>query len=322
MNMDNSIPFPKNFETYVMMALQTFEKGDFYQAVVYLKKALMIQDDDELLRLCLTIMQENEQYSEGIQLLKKYKPLLWQSTKLEPLDLQLLTLLIETDYLEEAKKQITNREKVLQETLEDNHLYEILEQNLSFIEEKRSERRKRETDQIIQESKTILKENYQHQAAFLKKYAGLPREDILSISQVFLHDSHFHPFLKTEMIEILIQKELDAAIEIKKGSYLAVFQVKYLYPISQSPFLKEGKDFLQQKYSQNPHFLQQMESNLFLHCAYFYPFEKEALISVQEWHEAIRDLTFSEEMNGSHAEKELLQNIKQAEKELNVITEI
>lgn len=320
--MERPIPFPKNYESYVTMSMEAFQVGDFHQSVTYLKKALAIEMDDELLQLCLTIMQEIEQYTDGVQLLIKYKPELWQSMDSGNLDLLLITFLIYADRLNEAKEQISIRKQKLIGKDEGSELYSILEQNLLLVEEKRTQERNKKIAVLREQNKNILNKGYHQQANFLKKYTILPKNKFLETSQSFLDSDKVHAFLKTEILEILIKEKWNEAITVTKGSYQGTYQTEKLYPVHLSPLLKESKPFFDKLYSHTPDLQQQMESNLFLHCAYFYPFEREALQSVEEWQEAMDYLSFPMDSSSNQADQEVLQNIKRAEKDLNPITEM
>ena len=318
--MGGPIPFPKNYESYVTMSMEAFQVGNFYQSSDYLKKALAIQVDDDLLQLCLTIMQEIEQYKDGVQLLRKYKPKLWQSTDAGTLDLLLLTFLIYADYLNEAKQQITKRKLKLSDEGEGSELYLILQQNLSLVEEKRTEERNKKIAALRKQNKNILKESYDQQAKFLKKYTLLPRGEFIETSQSFLESRHIHAFLKTEIIEILMKEKWKEKMYISKGKYQGMFHMGELYPVHLSPLLKESKSFFENLYAHTPDIQKRMESNLFLHCAYFYPFEREALQSVEEWQKAIDYLSFPKDSSSNQVDEEVVQNIKCAEKDFNPIT--
>lgn len=320
--MDQTIPFPKNFDSYVSMAMEAFQYGDFHQAVEYLTKALAIQMNEELLQLCLTIMQDTEQYAEGIQLLKYHKSELWDSTDGTSLDLQLITFLIYAEDLNEAKNQISRRKKGLLDRDEDTHLYDILQQNLNIIEEKQIEERNKKIALLREESKIILHKGYHQQAIFLKKYTILPEKEFIAISQAFLVEKSIHAFLKTDILQILIQKEIDEQINISKEIYSKIIDLKKLYPIHKSPLLIKSEHFFAKNHSQNPEVQKQMESNFFLHCAYFYPFEKEALQSVEKWQEAMNELTFPPDSPINRNEERVIKNIQLAEKNLNILTEM
>lgn len=320
--MEGPIPFPKNYESYVTMSMEAFQVGDFHQSSDYLKKALAIQMNDDLLQLCLTIMQEIEQYTDGVQLLKKYKPELWHSTDAGTLDLLLITFLIYADHLNEAKQQITKRKQKLTIKGEGSELYSILQQNLSLVEEKRAEERNKKITILREQNKNILNKNYHQQADFLKKYTLLPKNEFLETSQSFLESKQVHAFLKTEILEILINGKWNETMNISKGEFQGSFQMENLYPVHFSPLLKKSKSFFEELYSHTPDIQKKMESNLFLHCAYFYPFEREALQSIEEWQEAMDHLSFSMDSSSNQANQEVVQNIKCAEKDFNPITEM
>lgn len=319
---DQPIPFPKNFDSYVSMAMEAFQYNDFRQAVEYLTKALAIQNNEELLQLCLTIMHDTEQFIEGIQLLKLHKPELWNSTEVSPLDLQLITFLIYAKKLDEAKKQIFTREKALIDNDRDKHLLDVLQQNLNIIEEKQKEEENKKIAILQEESKDILSKGYHQQAKFLKEYAILPEKEFLTISQSFLIDQTVHAFLKTDILQKLIHKQIDMKISISKESYFKTVNIKELCLIQQSLLLVESQNFFAKYYLQNPELQKQMQSNFFLHCAYYYPFEKEALYSVAKWQEAMNHMTFLKETFSNKEEEKLIQNIQIAEKSLNKLTEM
>lgn len=304
------------------MAMEAFQYNDYPQAVDYLTKALAIQKNEELLQLCLTMMQDTEQFIEGIELLKLHKSELWNSTDISPLDLQLITFLIYAKELDEAKEQISKREKALLSRESDSHLFDILQQNLNIIEEKQKDERNKKMAIIQEESKYILDKGYHQQARFLKECTILPEKELLIIAQSFLTNQTVHAFLKTDILQTLKQKQINMKINVSKQSYSRNVDIKELYPIQQSPLLVESQDFFEKYYRQNPELQKQMKSNFFLHCAYYYPFEKEALYSVAEWQEAMNQITFPKESFSNQKEGNLIQNIQIAEKSLNILTEM
>ncbi|UJF14705.1 hypothetical protein LZ578_06600 [Jeotgalibaca sp. MA1X17-3] len=302
--------------------MEAFQYNDFPKAVEYLTKALAIQKNEELLQLCLTMMQDTEQFLEGVQLLKLQKPELWNSTDVSPLDVHLITFLIYAKELDEAKEQISKREKVLSNGDSDRHLFDVLQQNLNIIEEKQKDERNKKIAVVQEESTYILNEGYHRQAKFLKEYTILPEKELRTISQSFLTDQKVHAFLKTDILQTLIQKQIDMKVTISKESYSKTLNIKELYPIQQSLLLIESQNFFAKYDIQNPELQKQMETNFFLHCAYYYPFEKEVLYSVVEWQEAMNQITLSTGTILNKEEKKLIQNIQIAEKNLNILTDM
>lgn len=320
--MGKQIPFPGNFDAFVKKAMAFFQEGNLEQAIEEIQKALEFQMDEGLFGLCLTMMQETGNNLEGLRMLQKYKPSIWDSCQTENLDLQFISFLIQTGKFDEARKQILKRKQSFQFINENQHLYQVFEQNLELIEASEKEQRKEELAVLQRRSLDILDKNYVEQTAFINAYEIFPDEEFLALSKQFLSHPRVDHLLKTEILQKMLEKSLSEEVRVVKGEFEGMIQLTELDSLPLSNFLMEGRSYIQTELKQEPAVKEMLEHNLFLHCAYFYPFEKEALFSVEEWIQVI--LTENRLMGAATSpERKIIRaRILQAEKSLDKLTQL
>lgn len=317
--MSNSIEFPKNFQFYLQAAMELFHLGEIDKTIEHLLKALSIEMDDEIFNFCMSLLQEQNRHTEASDLLKRYKPYLFDSNRMEADDLLLLNVLIESDQLEEARKQIFQRNIEINQSDKNRHFYDMIEQNILIIEAKEESKRQQFIQDTSEESILIAQKSYYHQIDFIKKMKKLPEKNLLQISKNLLIETTIHPLFKTEILQLLIEKEMTDEITIQKSCYTKSFLVSNLHLMEESLFyLKIMEQMRLGTYSVDDK--ERLTTNLFLHMAYFYPFEQEAFPSTEVWIELVLEGNHSQ---GDEMEKIITnRSIQEVEGGLDILTDL
>lgn len=301
--MNPPVPFPKNYHTYLEKAMQALEVGNTQLATECLEKALSIQVDVDVLYLCVTLLKDRNQLEEALVCVRTYQPMLFESSKVEPIDIELITLLIETERLDQAREQMKQRSLLLENKSEYQQLQTMFEGKFAQVERQKEAEKAAKQQAILLEGKHIEDQSTLQQLHFVKQLPELQTKDLLPLSKRLLIGP-LHPLLKTEIIHLLLERGVKEWIPITKKSYQKEIDFSALMPLEYSSFFQEGLEKLSQT------------ETFFLHCAYFYPFEREAFHSIEEWE---RDTSEETLLNDT---SELSQNIRTVEADLDLLTHL
>lgn len=282
------VPFPNNFDTYFQNAMNEIAAGNFESASVFIDKALAIQMDDDLFNIAVSLLQNQNQPEEALQLINTHKGYLYSSVTVEEADLLLITLLIDTGNFSEAEKQIDLRWATLKNKAEYAYLENVLEQYLNRI----ADEKKRETeaiiDNIFNESQDINKKSYFLQVDFVKSLSILSNADFEFIARPLLIDEAIHPLIKTEIMTILSDRSFDTAFQVSKhGVTESVVPLSLPQP-DYTLFYLEGMSLVESMEGDNIIEMQSYFEVLFLHTLYFYPLENSVFKDSRRWFQAIK----------------------------------
>lgn len=312
--MSNTVPFPRNYEAFLEKGMVAVQQGDFAEAIDFFKKALLIQVDEEVLLLCLTLLKETGNKVESLELIRQYCPYVYESSDVNPFDIEFISLLIETEQFDEAENQMKQRTLLLENKEEYHHLYHMLDKKMSAAQDERDQQQAIKTAQIIRESKDISIKNHIEQLQFIKKLETLSKKDLETVAAYLLHQD-IHPLLLTEVISLLITAQINSTMLVKKENFAKEVNIGGLSPVEQSSFFQEGISFISQ--SEQPQSEKdKLKEIFFLHCAYYFPFEREALFSAEIWLKTIQNQYVAEE------HREIQTYIERAEAGLDLFTEL
>lgn len=281
------VPFPNNFNTYFHNAMNEIAAGNFDSAVAFIDKALAIQMDDDLFNIGLSLLQQQNHIEQALNMIKIHKVHLFTSTKVEEVDLLLITLLIDTGSFEVAEKQIKQRWATLKNNTDYAYLENVLEQYLVQIADEKKRQTAAKTEAIIKKSQDINEKPYFLQLDFVKSLDILSNDNLEKIARPLLIDEAVHPFIKTEIITVLRGRSFDTVFNVSKHGINETVIPKTLYQPDFSPFYLEGIAAIDAEKGSNIIENKNHKEVLFLHTLYFYPLENSFFQNSQKWLQAI-----------------------------------
>lgn len=283
--MDNHILFPYNYEVYVNKGMVAWQSGNAQLAADYFRKALSIRQSEDVLLFYLMVIPETGTGKEAVAFLRQSVPGLWHSRALRDVDRLFIELLLLTENLEDAKQQIKLRRLMPGDPQED--LLLLMEDRLQNLQDSRQEERRQLYQQLLKEKEHIHSNGFLAMNAFLMHCKELPDQAYASLCLSFLSDLRIHPFHKTEILEELLRRQVQVQCSVSKGSFHKLIDIGDLLPVAEAPFFQAGIRLLRDREDWTEETRKALEQNLFLHAAYYYPFEQDALHSARTWLEAV-----------------------------------
>lgn len=274
----NQIPFSKNHTLYLQKAMEALANNQNSQAVDFMQKALEIDEDETLLQLCISLLKDLKRPNDALQLIQKYKVSVYKSEDSLPFDLEFISLLIENGNLEEASRQIKNRQSQLK-----NSANQVLTHQFTYVESRMAQEKQEKRLLIIENGQTISKQPYYRQLQFMKELPYLSNYQLVSLVGILLTNLDIHPLVKTDMLELLQERQIKQAVTVIKHSFKQTFDPMMLTNLSETNFIKEGGILLENHLHLNEREKSQYLELLFLHVAYYYPFEKLAFKNPETW---------------------------------------
>lgn len=285
--MTNHLSFPKNYAVYLQKAMEALADNRISQAANFMQEALKIEMDDELLQLCISLLKDLKQPNEALELINTYKSAVYNSSDISPIELEFISLLIDNGQLAEAKKQIKNRWVKLHNGSQNNSVSQILNHQLSYVESKMEQEKLERRIAVIENGQTISKKPYFRQLQFMKELPILPDHQLINLAEHLLIEKGIHSLLKTDILELLQERQIKQTVMVTKDSFKQTFNPLLLTTLSETNFIKEGKLLLENHLGLNEREKSQYLELLFLHVAYYYPFEEPAFKSPAAWLQAI-----------------------------------
>lgn len=286
--MDNQISFPYNFEAYVSKGMDAWQNGNATLAAEYFQKALSIRKSDDVLLFYLMVIPETGMGLEALAWLQQHAPQLWQSRTLRDIDRLFIELLLQVGQLEEAKRQIAKRNHMPDGAQEE--LLLLLEERLQHLQEDRLKAKKQLHQQLLKEKERVYEGGFLAMNAFLLHSKELPDSEYASLCLSLLEDERIHPLHKTEILEELHKRSVSRDCFVRKDAFSKTVKPAFLLPVGESPFFQNGLQLLQEKEGLSEEIRKGLEQNLFLHVAYYFPFEQEVFQSPEVWLDAVQAL--------------------------------
>lgn len=305
--------FPHNYEMYLEKAMNCMQTDDLAGAIASLKKAIAIEMEEEVLHLCVSLLRDLNQQEEAYQVLITYQPHLVDSSELTVLDIEYIELLIETNRIEESEQQLRQRHMLLANTPALNQLNMMLEEKLMKKKLEKEQQLEQKIRDVEAKLHTISEDAYYLQIKWVKQLVELPNEWLVKIANSVLKGT-LHPLLKTEIISELQDRKMKERLLIVKHQFEGQIDLNTLLPLKHSSFYLEGLSTIEQALELSFSEIDRLQKNFFLHCAYFYPFEEEAFLSVDSW------LAFFHDNQSTAVSSEVKKNIRLSEAGLDLFT--
>ncbi|WP_062104534.1 tetratricopeptide repeat protein [Bacillus niameyensis] len=290
------IPFPKLKQRYFEKGLACMDEHNFKEAVMLLKSARDLDPQDpQIVAAYLAALYENGDYDESKQVAEE---LLYSGTGhyYDILDIYLMILIQLNEF-----DQVVN---TLEPLFEENEVPpEKAEHFLTLLQLSKKATANRTT---IDESKIDY--------VFDKKL-GL-HEQLLQLGTLtdknirpYLHslidllsDDHLHPILKTVILNVMRENQIEQQIVVKKLNRQGTFTPANLLLVQDMPLFKDMMNILEKDLGDhNPTLFNQISEMTNRHAFILYPFEASPEIP-NVWAAAYRGMGY--EMYGEDWEKE------------------
>lgn len=314
--MGDQIAFPYNYESYVNKGMAALQAGNNAAAADFFEKALSIRQSEDVLLFYLMIIQESGREKAALAFLAEHALWLWESRSLLDVDRLFLELLIQTGEIEDAQSQYERRERHL-----PNHSQmEVLNQ-LAHRLQKRRERERVDEEQLrkrlLEERQMVLGGEFLATNAFLRHCQQLTTPSYLEVCIPLLEDERVHALHKTEILQNLKERAVTEACTVTKGAYSRKLSPVSLLAVHEVPFYQRGEQLLANKENVPEESTEAITRNLFLHTAYYYPFEEDALLSADQWLEGILYLQSQGKHSAAVPSQQVMAKIREVERAMN-----
>lgn len=269
--MGEQIEFPKNYGTYMQLAMSALERGNYEEATEHLKKAYQLKDENSLNILLVSSLYHNGQIKEALEYAEE-KLAFYE--KNEKRLLLLVDLLIQSNQFLQARKYIDDNSK---STVE----YAI---NWSQLDDQLTDRQYEKEKERIEYENTLVKKLFSlaavtqdEQFKLVDEAANLKTENLEKAAPSVFQNPYVHPLARSGYLSLLVERKSE-----KEFSYSWFGESKSVVPadcqrFDYDPVLVSVVEKIDDYCAQNPSLRELVLNELMTVLLNLFPFISEVV---------------------------------------------
>ncbi|SEK64683.1 hypothetical protein SAMN04488700_1987 [Carnobacterium iners] len=276
--MGEKIEFPKNYETYLKKAIDSFDLGNMKEAILFFEKAYAIKQELNINSFYVTALYQNGQYKKA-KIIADKEINYYKSE--DNLTLFYVTILIKGHFFIQAEKIV--KEKLSQTNDSDLKWHSQLESIEKEKEQVRIQNEKK-NETITKNIFSMGNQSFEKQTHTLKEAKELPLPQFIKAASSLLSNPYVNSIVKTTTIEYLIDRKVENAIILEWFGEQRVIKPIEMLPIAKTRAVQEIELILKETIeNSDPILFEVISQEVNLHFMILYPFIDEVIKSPSEW---------------------------------------
>ncbi|WP_423189502.1 hypothetical protein ACO1PF_00885 [Alkalibacterium sp. f15] len=270
--MGEQIEFPKNFNMYMTQVMSCLREGNVEKAIIQMKKAYAIKEEESLNILLVSSLLQMGQYQEALEMANE-KSYFYESD--EKRLLIYVEILIENNQFLQAEKHI--KDSLSSSAIKYNDSWSRLQEKLDQSKRQQDENKRKAEEKTVKELYSLASLNTMEQFAKIEDIYTLPNEKLEEVAPHVFVNPYVHPLVRGTLFSLLAERGID-----KKYSYLWFDETEEINPgditaIEDNPTVNELTNILNDKLMQNPSLYQLVKNEIDTLFLMLYPFEEKVI---------------------------------------------
>ncbi|WP_414840181.1 tetratricopeptide repeat protein [Carnobacterium sp. TMP28] len=302
--MGEKIEFPKNYETYLKKAIDSFDSGNMKEAIIFFEKAYAIKQELRIHSFYVTALYENGEYKKA-KIVADKEIDYYESE--DNLILFYVTILIKGHFFIQAEKIV--KEKLAQTNDSDLKWHSQFERIEKEKEQVRIQNEKK-YESLIRNIFSMGNQSFEKQACTLKEAKELPLPQFIKAASSLLSNPYVNSIVKTTTIDYLIDRKVKDEMVLEWFGERRIIKLMEILPIVKTKAVQEIERILKETIENNdPILFEAISQEANLHFMILYPFIDEVIKSPNDW-VTLYLKRYNQLHEGSRDEKESLEQKK------------
>ncbi|PIO83628.1 hypothetical protein BSQ39_08650 [Loigolactobacillus backii] len=317
--MGEQIPFPKNFDRFIMLGKAAAKKEDWKVAADNFSAAYQTKQDFNTNLLLATALMESGQYLVARQVAGEYENDYQASLSL--ISFYISLLLTAHDFVKAT--QICDQH-LAKAKAADIHFWTETQKHIKGAENKYRHEEAAHLKELQKALYNLSDRSIYEQMDLLKQANQLPKEEFTVTAKWLLRNPFVHPLLKANVLADLQKMRVSDEVSLlwlDNKEYQVI--PERLLPIMEYKSIITLKQLLAEKVgNDDPIVYQNLTEEINLHAAYLYPFADKVVKDPTLWLAVYLDFYTTDKLNKKQIDSENLTQIQQWQEKLRETTNI